>query len=221
MYRLQIAVLTLLVATATLAQNPPAASGVTPEAGASPHAGQREHRPGIAGTITAMDDHSLTIKTMNGGTVTVNLTEKTQFRQDRQPSKLSEFKVGDMVFVGGQSTGDNSWQADFVATRSGMGGDAHGGMNPHMMAGEIKSIDGMQITIARPDGSTQTLTVDENTSFRKDDQSITLADLHPGDHVFARGAMKDGVFVPTMLNVGGPRAMWRRPPAGDSGNPPR
>jgi len=55
--------------------------------------------------------------------------------------------------------------------------------------------------------------VDENTSFRKDGQSVTLADLKPGDHVFGRGELKNNVFVPETLNVGDPR-MMRRPGGG-------
>jgi hypothetical protein len=66
------------------------------------------------------------------------------------------------------------------------------------------------LTIQRPDGVTQTISVDENTSFRKDGESITLADLKPGDHVFGRGEIKNGVFVPAVLNLGQPRFGMQR-----------
>jgi hypothetical protein len=79
------------------------------------------------------------------------------------------------------------------------------GMGKRFIAGEIKSIDGTQLTIQRPDGVTQKISVDEDTSFRKNGESITLADLKPGDHVSGRGELKNDVFVPAVLNVGQPK----------------
>lgn len=218
MYRVAIAAVVLLLVVGCMGQeNAPA-----PPAG-QPGSGQRERRgrPGIAGTITALDDKSMSLKTMDGRTVTVTLDDKTQFRKDRQPAKFSDFKVGDMVFVGGQSTGENAWQANFVAARSGAGQDFREGLGKRFIVGEIKSIDGTHLTIARMDGETQTINVDESTSFRKQGESITLADFKPGDHVFGRGELKEGVFVPTVLNLGEPPMMRMGPPAGRPGDEPR
>lgn len=53
-------------------------------------------------------------------------------------------------------------------------------------ADKIKSIDETGLTIKRPDGVTQKISVDEGTSFRENGKSITLADLKPGDHCLAR-----------------------------------
>lgn len=83
------------------------------------------------------------------------------------------------------------------------------GMGKEFIAGEIKAISGTQLTILRPDGVTQNITVDESTSFRKQGQSVTLADFQVGDHVFGRGAMKNDVFVPSVLNAGDMRMMGR------------
>jgi hypothetical protein len=69
-------------------------------------------------------------------------------------------------------------------------------------------MDGTQLTIARPDGETQTIEVDENTSFRKGRESITLPEIKVGDHVFGRGQLDSaGVFVPRVLNLGEIRMM--------------
>jgi hypothetical protein len=65
--------------------------------------------------------------------------------------------------------------------------------------------------------------VDENTSFRKDNESITLADIKVGDQVFGRGELKNDIFVPSQLNVGQPRFGGMRGPdhggAHDQGSP--
>jgi hypothetical protein len=84
----------------------------------------------------------------------------------------------------------------------GMQANFREGLGKRFIMGEIKSINGTQIEIARPDGVTQTISVDENTSFKKDSESITLADLKPGDRVFGRGELKNDVFVAAELNSG-------------------
>ena len=190
---------------------------------------ERERRPGVGGTITAISNDTLTLKTIDERTVTVKLTSDTRFRKDQQDAKLSDFKVGDMVMVRGERTADDTYVAAGVMSRSGM--NRAQGMSPdqvrekmgkEIIAGEIKSIEGLKLTIARPDGQAQTIAVDENTSFRKQGESVTLADLKPGDHVFGRGQLKDGVFVPSVLNVGQPGGMrWRQQQgAPPQGSPP-
>ena len=74
---------------------------------AAPPSGPMEHRhrPGVAGTITAINGDSLTVKTMNGQTAQVTVSDKTQYRKDRQQAKLADFKVGDQIFVRGESSG--------------------------------------------------------------------------------------------------------------------
>jgi hypothetical protein len=98
-------------------------------------------------------------------------------------------------------------------------------MGKKIIAGEIAKIDGTSLTINRPDGQTQVIQVDETTSFRNPRrESITLADIKVGDRVFGRGDLKDGVFVPAVLNVGAPgeMRMMRRGPgeAAPGQNPP-
>jgi len=172
----------------------------------APRDGRRS--PGVAGTITAIDANTLTIKTRDTQSTQVTLNDKTQYRKDREPAKFSDLKVGDMVFVRGEKNGDNSWQAEMVGVRTGGGSpdNFRGGMGKRFIAGEIKSINGTQLTIQRQDGSAQTISVDENTSFRKAGESVTLADFKAGDHVYGRGELKNGVFVPTVLNFGEPNS---------------
>src|SRR4029077_4271391 len=77
------------------------------------------------------------------------------------------------------------------------------------IAGEVKAINETKLTIARPDGQTQDIEVDENTSFKKGAESITLPDIKVGDFVRGRGELKDSVFVPRELIVGRPQMMIR------------
>lgn len=204
---LPILVLVSFLSVLTIAQdNPP-----------QPPSGQLQSSPsrrgwegrfqGVGGTITAIEKGKLSLKTMDGKTVTVNLTSDTRYRKDRQPATLADFKVGDTVMVGGDPAGENAWNARFVSSRSGGDADMREALGKRFIAGEIKSIEGTSLTILRVDGETQTIQVDENTSFRKQNESITLADLKPGDHVFGRGELKNGTFVAAVLNAGEPPPM--------------
>lgn len=157
---------------------------------------------GVGGTITEIKPDGFVLKSMAGKTVTVKTTDKTQFMNGREAAKLSDLKVGDTVAVQGTPTGEDAWMAERVFNRAGMMAQMQEGLGKELIAGEVKAIDGTKLTILRPDGQTQAIEVDENTSFRKQRESITLADIKVGDHVVGRGAVKDGVFVPATLNVG-------------------
>jgi len=176
------------------------------------------------GTITAVNGQTLTIKNSDGHDVSVTVTDSTRFMKDRQPAKLADFKVGDMAMVRGRSTGTDAWEAELVGSRSGgsggpgQGGFSQGGfaqdLGKKFIAGEIKSIDGTRLTIARMDGQTQTIAVDENTSFKKEGESITLADFKAGDRVFGPGQVKDGTFVAAKLMLGDMHRMRGGPEGG-------
>ena len=55
-----------------------------------------------------------------------------------------------------------------------------------------------------------------NTSFKKEGESITLADFKTGDHVFGPGEVKDGTFVAAKLMLGDMHRM-RGGPEGSHG----
>lgn len=165
--------------------------------------GRTQRAPGTAGTITAIDATTITVKTYNGGTATAKLTEQTRFSKDRRPAKLADFKVGDSIVVRGDEAGENTYTAQMVAMAGGgMMQRMAEGMGKQFIAGKVEKIEELQLTIARVDGQTQVIEVDENTSFRKQGESITLPDIKVGDQVVGRGALKAGVFVPATLNVG-------------------
>ena len=175
--------------------------------------GSHHGAPGVAGTITAIDDGKITIKTLDGATIQVTTTPDTQFRKNRQPAKLNDFKVGDEIFVGGELK-DGVVQARMVGSHpTGAPPEFREALGKRFIVGEVKAISGTRITILRPDGITQNISVDENTSFRKNQESVTLADVKVGDHVFGRGEIRNNVFVPADLNVGQPPFMGPPPDA--------
>ena len=186
-----------------------------------PRGGQEGRGHGVFGKITAIQSDAIEITGADGSKVALKLTPSTEFRKDRQPAKLADFKVGDLVVVRTDQANGNPTTALLVAEgqmRGGPGGPGQGGGRQAMMSGtlgkdyvvgEVKAIDPPKLTVLRTDNVTQTLELNEETSLRKGRDSITMADIRPGDHVFARGGLENNVFVPKNLNVIPPE-MWKR-----------
>lgn len=81
------------------------------------------------------------------------------------------------------------------------------------LGGKVTAINGTTITLTGSlDNAPHTVAADENTTFRRRRDPITLADIQVGDTVRAEGALKDGVFIATTINVGG--MMGGPPPSG-------
>ena len=185
---------------ASLAQQPSQDQGQQ-----QPRRGYGGQFRGTVGEITAISGSALKIKLQDGSIGTVNITANTRFRKEQQDAKLSDFKVGDNIFVRGESSGDKTWNAQMVGSapsQAQMQQRMKEAMGKTMVVGDVKSIDPPKITIHRIDEVEQTIEADENTSFRRGrGENITLPDIKAGDTVMVRGELKDGVFVPTNINV--------------------
>jgi len=170
----------------------------------------------LLGKITAINKGALELAKMDGTTVSVKLTDKTEYRRDRQSAKLADFKVGDMVFVRGEENPDHTVTGLIIGGRSGNGpgaGRGFGGagfeLGKDYVLGEVKSVDAPKLTVLRPDNVTQTLELNEDTSLHKGRESITMADIQAGDHVMVRGVVENNVFVPKNLMLFSPE-QWKR-----------
>lgn len=176
---------------------------------------------GGVGTITAIDGANLTIKTGEGKTVTIKTSGQTRFLgRDRMPIELKELKVGDTVMAGGENTGD-SVDARLVALVDPLMArrleEQRAALGKTMIAGEIKEINDAKLTILRPDGQTQVIELDENSSLKKGQESVTLADIKAGERVYGTGELKDGTFMVKELRVGGGAGMqFRRNGTGET-----
>jgi hypothetical protein len=203
----------LSIGVATPAQtpdlsSPPQDQAPAPTPGGGRHSGQGGPREGhgTVGKITAIHGNSLQVVRPDGSTVTVNLTDKTEYHKDRQPAQLSDFKVGDFIMARGDENSDHSVTAQSLSGRSANGpgvmgagpggGAAFGEMGKDFVAGVVKSVDPPKLTVLRADNVTQTLELNEDTSLRRGRESITMADIQPGDHIVIRGGLQNNVFVP-------------------------
>lgn len=217
---------------------------------------QREGRfnaPGdnVVGKVSAVSKDSVTVVPIKGGDpVVIKAGDNTRIMKDRQPAALDQIKADDTVFARGKLDG-NTLQAVMISVLNpemaqriqqgggvvmgfGAGGPGAGRMqfNPDdwgktFIAGRVKAINETTLTIASPDNQrTLNIDVDENTSFKKGHESITLADVKTDDFVFGPGEVKNNIFVAKELRVGGGRMFMGQPgmmgepgPAGESNKP--
>lgn len=210
--------MSLLVAALGIGAQKPQGQGEPSSRGATQGPGMRgeaRQRP-LVGKITAIGSDSIDVAKPDGNAVKVKLSDKTEFRKDREAAKLSDFKVGDFVMVRGEENADHSVNAQMIATRTGGPGGGAGGqmgamgtMGKDFVVGEVKSIDAPKLTVLRVDNETQTLELNEETSLRRGRESITMADIQVGDHVMVRGGVENDVFVPKFVMVIAPE-QWKR-----------
>jgi hypothetical protein len=237
MYRKPFVLVGLMLLTfgGTAGAQSPDAPPPSQDQGAPPGRGQRRgpedgRGPALFGKITAISNGTVQLSKPDGTTAIVKITDKTEFRKDRQSAKLDDFKVGDMVFVRGEENPDHSVTAAMMGARAG--GGPHGGdrgpgggagfgeMGKDFILGEVKSVDAPKLTVLRPDNVTQTLELNEDTSLRKGRDSITMADIQPGDHVVVRGGLQNNTFVPKNVMVLSPEQWKRMQEIGASGRGP-
>ena len=192
----------------------------------------------VRGTVTAVAADRLTVKTEQGEVYQVAVSANTRVMKERQPVKLADIKAGDGVgAMGVMDAPTKTIHAVFVAVMDAeQVQKAREGLGKVYITGKVTAVDmdALKITVLRPDGVSQVIGVDESTSFRRggrgmasmvngsgpveaaganasaSDESITLADVKAGDRVMGRGALKNGVFVPTELGVVDPAEMRQR-----------
>lgn len=156
-----------------------------------------------AATPPAKGSGSFDAKTDSGQQWKVLYGPNTRFIRDRQPAKAVDIHPGDMLFAAGDL--DDKKKTIGAAVLIGIDGAevrrAREGLGKTWSAGKITSISGTHVIVQRLDGVSQTISVDENTSFKQHHDSVTLADLKPGEGFRAEGHVQEGVFVATALNV--------------------
>jgi hypothetical protein len=218
----------------------------------------------VRGTVTAATADHLTVKTETGEIYQVSLSANTRLTKDRQPVKATDIKVGDGVgAMGVLDAPTKTVHAVFIGVIDAeQVKKARENMGKTYITGKVTAIDmdALKVTVLRPDGVSQVISVDEQTSFKKGGrgmaalasgapmemggggagggrangggnsagggagaghgggESITFADVKIGDTVAGRGALKNGVFVPTELGVMDAAAMGQRRRRGAEGS---
>lgn len=200
----------------------------------------------VLGTVTEMAADRFIVKTEMGEVYTVRFSADTRFVKERprgpggdgqrmgggygrgggnppQEIKATDIKIGDAI----GAMGEIDAAAKSVGAVRIVLLDPETAKRMQEMAanygktwleGKVTAISGTTITLAGAlDNSPHTIAADENTTFRRRRDPITLADIQAGDTIRVEGALKNGVFTATTVNVGG--MMGGPPPNGPSGPP--
>lgn len=90
------------------------------------------------------------------------------------------------------------------------------------LMGKVTAIDGVKVTLMSSiDNASNAFVADENTTFRRRRDPITLADIQVGDMVRVEGAVKGGIFTATTVgDMGAPPENTTVPRNGPGAAPP-
>jgi hypothetical protein len=180
---------------------------------------------GVMGTVTEVAADHYTVKTDAGETYTVHYNANTRILKQTaqrggqgegpgggnppQPLKSTDIKVGDaVVALGEMDATSKSVGAMLVLQldpeRAKQMREMQANYGKTWLMGKVTAIDGVKVTLMGAiDNVAHTFVADENTTFRKHREPITLADVQVGDSLRVEGAVKDGVFLATTVTAMG------------------
>jgi len=184
---------------------------------------------GTVGTVTEAASDHFTIKNEMGEVYTIHYSVNTRIvkqapprqhqGQDQQAEgertppqtiKASDIKVGDVIATGGDVDANaKSVGAVFIMLvdpeRAKQMREMEANFGKTWLAGRVTAINQVKVSLEwGPDKKASAFLADENTTFRKRRDPITLADIQVGDMVRVEGAVKNGAFVATSVSVMGP-----------------
>jgi hypothetical protein len=126
-----------------------------------------------------------------------------------QELKPADIKVGDAVAAMGEmdpaaKTVGAITVVQFDPEQARMMRERQASFGKTWLQGKVRAIDGVKVSIfSNMDNAAHTITADENTTFRKRRDPMTLADVQVGDTVRVEGAIKNGTFMATTVMVMG------------------
>jgi preprotein translocase subunit YajC len=196
---------------------------------------------GVMGTVTEITPEHFTVKTESGDVYIVHYSVNTRIMKgggsggggrrgqaDNQPPdtppqaiKPTDIKVGDAIGASGEIDANAKSLGAVVIfqidpERAKQMREMQANYGKTWLMGKVTAIDDANVSIqGGPDNAAHTFIADENTTFRKRRDPITLADIQVGDTVRVEGAVKNGAFVATTvgdMGVPQPRNEGAAPP---------
>jgi hypothetical protein len=130
----------------------------------------------VQGTVTAVTANHLTLKTQAGDSYDVTVTDTTRITKAGQPIKLSDVKPGDSVTaMGTVDAAKKTVQAMMLTdVDAAMLAKAMENMGKTYIVGRITAIDAdnLKLTVLRSDNGSQTIALDDGTSFQRGTRGV-------------------------------------------------
>lgn len=181
----------------------------------------------VMGVVTEAASDHFTIKTDSGDVYTIHYSVNTHILKGGggarrnsgetdmpmtppQTIKAADIKVGDVIGAAGEVDANAKsigaiviFQIDPERARQMREMQANYGKT--WLMGKVTAIHDVKVTLqGGPDNNAHSFIADENTTFRKRRDPITLADIQVGDLVRVEGAIKNGAFLAATVAVMGP-----------------
>jgi hypothetical protein len=184
---------------------------------------------GVLGTVTEVAPDHFTMKTDAGELYTIHYSVNTRIMKggggqrrgqggsENEPPatppsaiKASDIKVGDAIGASGEIDANAKsvgavaiFQIDPERVKQMREMQANYGKT--WVMGRVTAINDVKVTLqGGPDNAIHAFVADENTTFRKRRDPVTLADIQVGDMIRAEGSVKNGAFLATSVAVMGP-----------------
>lgn len=164
--------------------------------------------PTIRGEVGNVSASGFTVTTRDGSVWTIATDSETQYRYGTAEGSASDLVDGVTVVVLGESTGDNAIDATTVRVA------------PARVAGEVTAVDGDSITIRNLAGTSVTIAVDGETTFRvRGVEAAALDDIQVGMVLGAAGRSTSDTTLEADVVVAGEGAGrgWFRGERGPGG----
>ncbi len=186
---------------------------------------------GVMGTVTEIAPDHFQIKNGANEIYTIHYSANTRFMKQPVPPpgsgrehatggnnppvpiKANDIKVGDAIGAGGETDdAAKSVGAVFVMLldpeRARQMREMEANFGKTWLMGRVTAINDTKVTLhSSVDKADHTIEVDENTTFRRRRDPITLGDVQVGDNIRVEGAMKSAQFVASTLVVMMPPAV--------------
>ncbi len=160
----------------------------------------------IRGTVSRVAGSSVFVKVQAGTVYQVETGANTHFVKNGEAATGNVSKIGDTVLAGGElDAKKHTLGAVFLAVvdaeELAQLDERRAQWGKTWVAGTVTAKHGTSLELKRPDGAVNTVTVDEDTSFRRKHQSITLPDVQVGDGLTATGLQGSGGFAAKVVTV--------------------
>jgi hypothetical protein len=194
---------------------------------------------GVLGTVTEVAADHFTVRTETAETYTIHYSVNTRIMKapTRRPGgagdsadagdgqrfapqmlKPTDIKVGDAITAGGEiDAAAHSVGAIVIMQldpeQAKRAREMQANYGKTWVMGRVTAIDGVKVTMqGGPDNAVHTVVADENTTFRKRRDPITLGDIQVGDAIRVEGGVKDGAFLASTVSVMGQQGPPPSPP---------
>jgi hypothetical protein len=142
-------------------------------------------------TITAINGSDVSLKTDDGWTRTISVTSATTITKGGATITVGDLAVGDQIAFAQDRADDGTYTVTAIKV-----------VLPTTV-GEVTAIDGNTITVTQPGGTTATIHVDGDTTFRVNGAAGALTDIKVGSFIAAEGTQRsDGSLDAAAVRAG-------------------